>query len=205
MNVDIGNIVIGKVASLPFVDKYAGAVKVLSYKDPASDNIVKRFPVDCNMDLENCKKGKRYLDLCPDDKKKSVMYLEDLGIRMVQREGNYTFWRSSFDLVCWLNLPKIGYQEGCSYSTLAIGGIQKKLLVQQFHALGAYQYITINIIGQRPKTENPFAKYSYDETVNQFLMYPYDYFVLNLEIDFRMDIRCFKITEIEDPANCLTH
>lgn len=199
----IGGIVINEIKDLPFIDKYAGVVKVLRFRDKTANgnSVIKSFPADCRTTLEECESG-RYKDLTPDDDKKSVTYLEDTGLRIVGREGNYLMFEATYDLVSWLNLPKLGFTD-CSYSGIAILGILKKLPPRPFNS-GVYHLIDIQFVTQRPKSSNPFAKYSYDETVTQHLMYPYDYFVLALRVTFRVDMRCITISALTPPVDCVT-
>lgn len=199
----IGKIVIDQIKDLPFIDKYAGVVKVLTFADQGEGgrSIRRSFPVDCQTTLEECESG-RYKDLTPDDNKKSVTYLEDTGLRVSGREGNYLLFEANYDLVCWLNMPKLGFTD-CSYSGKAILGILKKLPARPFNS-GNYHLIDIQFVSQRPKSANPFSKYSYDETVQQFLMYPHDYFVMSLRVTFRMDLRCLTIAALTPPVDCVT-
>ncbi len=197
MIADVGNIIITKIETLPFVDKISGVVRVINYKGKDGKN--GSFPADCRITLDDCNKGKRYLDLMPDSSKKSVIYLEDSGLRQVSREGDIQYYNAQYNLVGWLNLPKIGVSD-CSYSAKAIAMIFKRLTVPKFHS-GLYQYVDIKILGQQPKSLNPFSKYSYDETVNQFLMYPFDHFVLSLDVSFKFDARCVD-EETLRPIDC---
>lgn len=201
MVIDIGDIITGKINSLPFIDKIAGVVQVLSYKSTDKDKkiLIKKFPASCRLTLEECEAG-AYKDLCPDSLKKSVLYLEDNGIRFVKREAGKTYWRASMNLACWLNMPLLGYA-GCSYSAIAIEGIISKLPVTPFNS-GNFQRIQINMVGQQPKNQNPFSKYTYDETIQQFLMYPYDYFVLLLDVDFITDRLCLTAPPLGTPIDC---
>lgn len=202
MIIDIGNIIISQIENLSFIDKYTGVVKVITMKDPSNKTGQKKiFPVACNLCNDDINNG-RYKDLCPDSSKKSVLYLEDTGLRFVKKEGQRIYWKASYNLVCWLNLVKLGKQT-CSYSALAIAGILKSLPLVPFNSGDTYNSISINILGQQPKTVNPFAKYSYDETVNQFLMFPYDYFVLSLDVDFMTDLRCLVLPENDPELNCI--
>lgn len=197
----IGNIVIDQVKDLPFIDKYTGVVKVLKYADTSSGSkVIKSFPAACTTTLDECESG-RYKDYTPDESKKSITYLEDTGLRVVGREGNYLLFEANYDLVSWLNLPKLGFTD-CSYSGTAILGILKKLPARPFNS-GNYHLIDIQFVSQRPKSVNPFAKYSYDETVMQFLMYPFDYFVLALRVTFRVDMRCITIASLTPPVDCV--
>ena len=199
MIADIGNIIIDKIDDLPFIDKIAGVVRVVRFKN--KDGILKSYPADCRISLDDCNKGKRYLDLVPDSNKKSVIYLEDLGLRQTDKRGEIQFYNVQFNMIGWLNLAKLGV-ENCSYSAVAIGAIFKRLSVPQFHS-GIYQYIDIKIIGQQPKSIDPFAKYAYDETVNQYLMYPFDHFVLTLDVNFRFNTRCIDEATLNPENSCL--
>lgn len=201
MVIDIGDIIIGKLNSLPFIDKIAGVVKPIVYNSVGEGKKItkKTFPASCRTTWEQCESG-RYKDLIPDSSKKSVLYLEDNGVRFVSRDGAKTKWKASYNLVCWLNMPKLGF-EGCSYSSTAIASIISKLPVTPFND-GIFHYIQINPVGQQQKALNPFQKYSYDETVNQFLMYPFDYFVLLIEVDFTTDKRCLEVTPISSSTDC---
>jgi len=198
----IGKIFIDQIKDLPFIDKYAGVVKVLTYHEKAKggNTIKKTFPADCQTTLEECESG-RYKELTPTDDKRSVTYLEDLGLRVVGREGNYLLFEANYDLVSWLNLPKLGFTD-CSYSGVAMLGILKKLPARPFN-FGNYHLIDIQFVSQRPKSANPFSKYSYDEAVTQHLMYPFDYFVLNFRVTFRVDLRCISIAALTPPVDCV--
>lgn len=199
---EIGNILIDKLNGLPFLDKYAGVVKTITIADPSAQgrNSIKKFPASCNLTLEECKSGNHYFDLCPDSSKKSVLFLKDRGARLVNRSGTISNWKVSYDLVCWLNLPLLG-ETTCSYSAFAIMGIIGKFPITPFNDGTVYQKINISAISQR--TEDPYKEYSFEEKVTQYLMYPYDYFVLSIEVEFSIDQRCLKTPESKTPLNCL--
>lgn len=201
MIIDLGDIVIDKVKGLPWVDKYAGIVKNLSFNsiDKDGKKVKKTFPAYCRTSWEECESG-RYTDLIPDNAKKSVMYLEDKGVRFIKKDGRRYIWRASMNLVAWLNLEKLG-STTCSYSAVALTGILSKLPETPFNN-GNYQLIQINAIGQEPKSNNPFSKYSYDETVQQFLMYPYDFFVLAIEVEFSLTKACLTAPPLGPDLSC---
>jgi hypothetical protein len=204
---DLGDIIISKINLLPFIDKIAGVVKIVSYTIMDKDNkpVKKTLPVYCKapINLDACDDS-RYLDLCPDDKNKSVLYLEDKGIRFRKAEGNKISFTASFDLVCWLNLPLLGVPD-CSFSAIAITNIIKELIGKgvPFQS-GIYQQISIKPIFEQSKNTNPFSKYTYNIEQQQILMYPYDYFVLSLDVDFLIDARCIQNIVLNPPIPCLT-
>lgn len=200
MNVDIGEIIIQRLSVLPWLDKYAGVVKTIAYKDKDGGK-TKKFPAAVQTEIiEGCDSS-RYQELCPDSSKKSVLFLEDGGSRFIKKVGPICEWESSFELVCWLNLPLLGHA-GSSYSATAIHGIINNLPAQPINVPNKYQRIFITPTQQRDKNYNPFSKYSFDETVNQHLLYPFDYFVLGLDVTFNVDTRCITNPALNSPITC---
>jgi len=202
MTIDIGNILINQFVTLPWVDKYAGVVKIMSFSDKNKDGkqVIKKFPAVCTLTPQDCSEG-RYLDLCPDSKKKSVMFLEDNGLRFVRQEGRHYSFKASFNHVLWLNIPLLKVNE-CSYSSLATIGMLKKLPVTPFQS-SIYQRIKINYTGQVSSSINPFAKYTFDESISQYLIFPYDYVVSTFEVDFMVSKDCIQIPDILSDS-CIT-
>lgn len=200
MTNDIGNIVISKIETLPFIHKYAGVVRSLSYTDTVEGKQIKKtFPASAQITLEQCESGK-YRDLYPDSSKKSVLYLEDMGARFLRNEGVLNYFNARYQLVCWLNLPLLGYAS-TEYSSIAMQGILSRFPTTPFNS-GIYSRIKINVTTQLPKSINPFQKYTYNESVNQFLMYPFDYFVLELDVDFVVNKRCLEEQSLGEPIGC---
>lgn len=200
----VGNIIISKLVGLPFLDKYTGVVKPITIldKNATGGTIRKVFPASCQTSLSDCDSG-RYKDLLPDDSKKSVLFLKDTGLRLNTRQGNYLTFSATYDLVVWLNMPKLGFTD-CSYSGIAIVSILKQLPERPFNS-GIYHLVNISFQGQRPKSVNPFAEYTIDEAITQYLLYPNDYFILALQVDYRVDLRCLEIAPLDAPVYCVTN
>ena len=207
MIIDIGEIIISRINTLPFLDKFAGVVKVLSYinVDKNGKWIKNTFPASCKspINLSDCDTS-RYLDLCPDDKKKSVLYLEDKGIRFRKTEGQQIYFTASVDLVLWLNLPLLGVSD-CSFSARCSAAIISLLIGKgvPFQS-GIYQMVSIKPVFEQPKSNNPFVKYTYNEISQQLLMYPYDHLVLSLDIEFMINAKCIDQIILNPPIPCLT-
>lgn len=201
MTIEIGDIIVDRIKTLPFIDKYAGVVKVVTYKakNTSGGFEKKTFPASCRTTLEECESG-RYKDLVPDSTKNSVLYLEDKGARIIRQVGSRVYWKSSYDLIGWLNMPKLGFT-GCSYSGIAISGIISRFPVKPFNS-GIFSTVAIRVTGVPGRTTNPFSKYSYDESITQFLMYPYDFFVLNIDVDYFVDQRCLTPETLNPPIIC---
>lgn len=203
MTIDIGDIIIDRLSTLPWLDKYTGVVKTLTYqsRDKDGKTSIKKMPVNCRVSAAECSSG-RYGDMLPDSGVKSVLFLEDNGVRFTKRDGNKFYFRASYNLVVWLNLPGLGY-EGCSYSGIAIAGILSKIPQVPFQNTGSiYQMVNINVDGQLGNNTNPFAKYTIPEEITQYLMYPFESFVLPITVDFMTNKSCLDIPYVPAPALC---
>ena len=208
MVTEIGNILksflepleIGGAGSNQFIDKLAGVVKVITTTgvDGNNKSILKTFPVACGMSYADFVKTGKYKDLCPDSNIGCMVYFEDLGARMLGEVGSRRKWKASYRLVCWINQKKLGTNE-CSISAKILNTFLNKIPQVPFNS-GIYQRCSIDILGQDPKSYNPFSKFSYDEDKTQYLMYPYDYFSIQLDFNAEVDRRCaddfIKQTEI---------
>lgn len=202
MTIDIGDIIIDRLSSLPWMDKYVGVVKTLTFQatDKTGKTILKRMPVSCRTSAADCSTG-RYEDLLPDSRVKSVTFLKDNGVRFVKRDGNRFYFRASYNLVVWLNLPGLGF-EGCSYAGIAIAGILSKVPQVPFQS-SIYQQVSINVDGQLSNSTNPFSEYTIPEEITQYLMYPYDSFVLPITVDFMTNKACLDVPYVPAPLDCV--
>lgn len=188
MNTDIANILKGYIETLPFAGKVGGLVKPITYTSQTDKGVIKKtIPVDCGVTHANCLKG-RYTDLMPDSKYNSVMYFEDGGVRPSDNSARDFSFESNLKLVCWLNLKKLG-KTGCSNTALAIATILNTLPTRTFNN-GVYSRIFIAVTGEEIKSPQIFSKYTYDEEKTQYLMYPYDYFALNISVRFSISKSC---------------
>lgn len=204
MTIEIGDIIKGYLQSLSFIDKLAGVVKVLNKVDVDQNGktITKRFPVACNVDFSTCNTSDKYKDLIPDSSLGCIVFLEDLGVRFIGNKGNKQGWKASYRLVGWVNNSKLG-TDNCSVTGQIIASVINKFPIVPFNN-GIYQSVVINVIGQDPKTGNdPFSKYSFDESKTQYLMYPFDYFSLIIDVNFDIDKRCLTDFIKSTPINCV--
>lgn len=205
MNSSLGDIIISRIADLPFMDKYAGVTKIIQQKSKSGKNLV--FPAYTRLIIDECEPDGNvgvYGDLCPNTAFKSVLYLEDKGSRVVKREGAYIYWKSTFDIVCWLNLPKLGYtmDQGFRYSATAVNGIISALPQTPFNS-GVFHRVLIQPVAQQPQNANPFSKFSFEESITQYLLYPYDFFVLTVDVDFAVNKHCLEAMPLGTPEACV--
>lgn len=205
MTTDLAQILREQIEDLPFVERIAGLVRTqIMTEETDLGKKRKSFPVACDVSAEDCVKKGKYQDLVPNDKVKSVIYFEENGgsqfLEFVR--GDYKY-RSSLRLVGWLNLKKLGVT-GCSYSANAVMQILSALPMKPFNALSKYTRVEITGVSEMEKSNAIFAKYTYDEGVSQYLMYPFDFFALNITLEYIVPRACISEMILNDPLNCPT-
>lgn len=200
MNYAIATILNTYLTTLPFSDRMAGVVKAVTFVTGTSERPVKKtIPVDCGVSQADCMDGK-YQDLVPNSKYKSISYFEDGGVRLVSiNERDYAF-QANLRLVYWINLKKVGKTD-CNVSALAVTNVLNKLPQSPFNS-GIYSRMRIKVSQELVKSAAIFSKYTYDEAVTQYLMYPFDYFALDLTVDFLINKSCIIDWENGTPLIC---
>lgn len=203
---DIGNILKNKLIGLPFVDRIAGIVQTAVDKTQDSDNkfVIKRFPVSCDVTNKDCEDNtNRLSDLIPNDTKKSIFYFEDIGgVSFVNQIGANMNFVASVRLVAWLNIKKLGKTD-CSITSLIVANVIREYNKQKTFNENPFTRIKIKVEKQVIKDANIFAKYTYNQHNTQYLTYPFDYFALDLKVEFSINEKCMNDFNlgIEDECN----
>lgn len=205
MNTGIANILVDKISTLNFVDKIAGVVRpmikvdVIDNEDGETQTIVRKvFPVACNVTARQCEEEDMYTDLVPDDKYRTIIYFEDRGSTFKERNRDRMTFISSLRLVCWMNLKHFDTSE-CSIDAPIIAKIISEFPQIYFND-GNYQNILIEVGKVVPKTQDIFGFYTYREETSQYLLYPYDYFALDLNVMFSINKNCIDTIAIKTPT-----
>lgn len=207
MNTEIANFIVSKLTTptpLNFVDKIAGMVRpmvkvdVIELEDDRQMIVRKVFPVACNVTARQCEEEGMYTDLVPDDKYRTIIYFEDRGSKFIDRARDRMNFISQLRLVCWMNLKHFNTTE-CSLSAPIIAKIVSSLPTI-YENSGNYQNILVEVSGVVPKTQDIFSFYTYKEETNQYLLYPYDYFALDLNVKFSINKNCIEDIEIQTPT-----
>ena len=199
MNQSIANIIRGHIEDLDFVDKIAGLVSAMTFDVKSKEEVVeKTFPIACCVTSDECISG-AYEDLLPNSKYNTLIYFEDGGVSFDRYEGKWKYYTSNLKLVCWINVAKIlgdecNIETTCTYSAHIVAEIIRALpLFPENHA--PFDHVYSEVSGQDVRSNSIFSAYSYDEKHTQYLMYPYDYFALNIETKFAI---CLTGTSVYD-------
>lgn len=202
MNEKIANILKDKIKDLPFIDKIAGLVRAQRVEIIGDNNAktMKTYPIASDIDVKAITQDK-YRSLVPNSKFSSIIYFEDSGTTLAYRNGDRVGFIGRMVLVGWLNLPKLLDCEFKTGSTQAILSIISKLPGDYFSD-GIYQAIRITAVNEIPKSNAIFSKYSYDEIKNQYLMYPFDYFALNIQVEYWINVKCIDEFNLGSCKTC---
>lgn len=212
MIIEVGNIikshlsdfVIGGEGSNQFIDKLAGVVKIITKSDQDKDNriIKKSFPVASDVNVSDCITTGTYTDLIPNSKYGCIVYLEDISNQFLSRTGVKHNWVAKFRLVGWVNKKKLGDLSNNVTSRIITTIISSFPDKPTNYVDYNIQNATVTVVGQEPKNLNPFAKYSYNEETTQYLMHPFDYFSLIVDVNYSIDLRCIEPFTINEQIDC---
>lgn len=197
------------IQSAPYVHKFGGLVKTVSKKetDDKGKTVTLKFPVNCAVSHEECWYQNRYLDLVPDDRYSSIFYFEPFSSFKetdTQRiaKARFSTYRGQVRLVGWLNLAKMGIEDCFGSSRIAHSLVQ--YINKRFRNLDSpfkLKRLSFRMIEEESRDKNPFDKYTYNE-FKQFLLYPFDYVSLIIEVEAFGNAKCFAEADVGDPLDC---
>lgn len=205
MNKELANILKNRLIGLPFTDTIAGLVQRVEYRELDQDNVpvTKRMPVayDVSETPNICLKGPERA-LVPDSSKRSIIYFEDGGSSFIDRQSSWLHFRASLTMVCWMNRERLVGNAHAEISAHVIASCVGKLVNRQPENHGIFTRIITNVTRIMPQDATIFARYTYDETVTQYLRPPAEFFGLTVSVDYRINPDCVSSLQIT-PAVCL--
>lgn len=169
---------------LKLVDTISGMVQTVTYKDlDENENpITKRFPVSYDTNMQICGRGPE-MDLVPDSSKKGLVYFEESGSfqKIKDLSGGRSMQRGNVLLVCWMNRRKSVGDSYKEVSKLGYDEIMKKLS----GVIPSDLFLNLRVTSARFRQDSSvFTRYTYEETVLQYLRPPFEYFAIDLTISF---------------------
>lgn len=168
---------------IPFIDVYAGLVQTVSYKaeTASGSTTTERMPVSYDTNLSAGCSGTPEKAIIPDSSKKGIIYFEENGGAVPFRTiaGGSTLYRLGLVAVVWLNRAKITGDDYSEISGSAFAEIKKKLTATDIS--DPFHRLTVTDARFR-QNDAVFSKYSYDETVMQYLRPPFEYFAIDLTV-----------------------
>lgn len=207
-----------------WVDRYGGLVQTIKVKKKihgTDKTTVQSYPISCEVNQEDCNEPSDniYLDLVPDEAKKSILYFE--VIRPAQ--GSQSFdgatghilrgfqkYTARVRLVVWINAGKLGVGDSngnysCNWEQPYIEQILKTIAKDgtfpndSDFAGGWYQ------VGNATITQNDlsiFSKYSYNEYRNYY-RYPYAYAAIDFDLSWTYCVGSNTTPILADEIPCV--
>lgn len=196
MNKELATVLRNKLAALPFIDLLAGMVQTVTQSDPNQDEsapavITKRFPVSYDTTGAGTCQGQE-VALIPDSSRKSIIYFEDYGIAVTGRLHGLVAYNSSLRLICWLNRANLVGDHYTEISGRCMAGIVDTLLTQNPENVGMFTRLSVNVARIPPQDPALFGKYTYDETVRQYLRPPFEFFGIDLTATYQAPAKCLS-------------
>lgn len=207
MNKEIAALLKNKIRNLPFIDVLAGLVQTVEYVQfqDGDEKLVqsrKRFPVSYDVALGGDGCVGREKDLQPNSSKKSITYFEDYGSRVNATRDGVTDFTSQLRLVCWLNRNRLtgdAYSEITAFCIASIIPLICKANPENIEQFSQIRTKALTVPVQGPDL---FAKYTYDETVRQFLRPPYEAFAIDFAVNYKIASNCLTTIDFNKEKVC---
>jgi len=205
MNKYLSLVMMTRLLNLPYIEKYGGVVQTIQKVIPGTgDNgkaIVKRIPISAvheapaNCDLTEATS----IHFIPEGKLKGLLYFEDGGSVMEpgKRHTGLTFWRSRLRLVVWMNQKLLKETFDIELGSVAMNEMISLLCTKPVN-YDVFKNMAVRVASIPPATSSLFSEYDYNEKETQFLMPPYDFFAIDLDVFFGIPKGC-KVPVVPDP------
>lgn len=216
------------ISGTPLIEKYGGLVIPLTVKEEISktasgDPILKdkTYPVSCGVNFQQCILNRKYQELVPNTKYRSLAYWEQLGDavqyapeKRYDPKGNRLVFDIPVRLVVWLNIQKMNINSGggqdCSITAPVMLKISDILHNSKQHFLIPDAFyndkakVEFLFQGQEVKDANRiFGKWSYDSAKMAALyLWPFDWFSLKYTVRFTVKRNCLDALTIGAEVVC---
>lgn len=214
MNKELAHELKTLVSNLPFVEVYAGMVQTVEYADPIDGQKEgaragrKRMPVAYDTSIENCNNSFKENPLVPNSARKGILYFEDGGVSKIKKTAKGYEMQSTLVLVCWMNREKINGNKYDEISGKCMIAIFEKIVNDNPMNVGIFTRLKIKPNRILQQNKNVFSLYTYDETVNQYLRPPFEFFAIELICTYTVPSSCINqinVVETEcgvQPSQC---
>ena len=208
MNKELSVILRDKIADAPYLERLSGLVQVfektIAVDGEAGRTIKKKIPVTSFATFQECESNNQaQVAMVPNSKYKGILYFEDGGINTPTPSRGGMQYISRLRLVCWLNTKLITGQTDMSLTTRVIADILGRFAGNPFN-VSPFTKIAVKVANIPAQDKSIFSPYDYSEAETQYLMAPFEYFALDLNISYTIPFLCVTdISVTEDPNTCL--
>lgn len=209
MNKYISLVLMTRLLNLPYINKYGGVVQTITKVVTNGTNkpTLKRIPISAVHEAPaGCGDLAEAINLhfIPESKLKGMLYFEDNGsvLDNNKRASSLTFWHSKLRLVVWMNQKLLTEQFDIELASMAMNEMITLLCTNPVN-LDVFKNLRVEVASIPPATSSLFSQYDYNEKETQFLMPPYDFFAVDLDVFFGIPKGCrVPVIPAENLPNC---
>ena len=129
---------------------------------------------------------------------KGLIYFEDNGTNPDGKK-----YVSNLTLICWINRAKVVSNIYSEITGIAIQNILNKIGIDENpENVSMFQGLTVSLTKIFPQEASLFSKYTYDESVTQYLRPPFEFFGLGLQIKYGINAKCIEPISIQNNEVC---
>ncbi len=189
-----GLIVDSIVTTLKTLDYITRAGGIVTPAKVEKQNQNYTMPIIRNTDKGECNPSE-FIDFVPDDRETVMVYFEERGpANVIGETTRYKEIEHDLRLVAWINSKKFGAETvNAQYEILQTLPVTINIT--------PLSLIQIEIDGIAEKDPVIFDKYGYDSSKNQYLIYPFDYFSINITVKYRITLGC-DLSYERNPIPC---
>lgn len=198
-----------KLGTLSFVDKMAGLVMVAEKAEERGAGLndmggnmpakIAKYPIAYDVNGKACEVAGTMDYMIPDGTLKGISYFEDQGITPPTLNRNSFDYEARLRFVCWMNTSKISTTD-TEITAKAQAYIIAALCQNPFN-MGIFTKVQINVRAIPPRNKSIFSPYTYEESVVQYLIPPYEYFAIDFAVKFSIPNTCLASIG-NNPAVC---
>lgn len=215
-----------EVSGVPLIEKYGGLVFPLSIPEQVGatstgEPILKEkvFPVSCGISFESCITGRKYQELVPNSRYRSIAYWEQTGDAVLNTnetklipKGKASVYDIPARLVVWMNIQKLNINneayEQCSIVAPVMLAVEKALHNRNGFTISnpTYDNPHVKYIFQGQETKDAkkaFGQYTYGSETAKFMLWPFDFFVLKYLVRLRINRDCVESFVLGSAVSCV--
>ena len=188
MNTQLASILLSRIrtAAFPWLGKTAGLTRPIATRKTGKPEV---WPIAQDvLGSLDCEDGK--VDaMFPDERYRSILFIEctQWPRRKDERIGQPS-WTSTFRVIVWMNCAKLEGIAGCG--DVAYQNLVTTLDGYPFNS-DPFRFVLIQAVGGGPmRGKEVFGRYTFNEERSQLYHYPFDYFALDLQVDFVLPKGC---------------
>lgn len=198
------------ITGLNFVERYGALVRAVPniITDPETGSKkMNYFPISYYVSTADCFDAGMERHLVPDESVNSVVYWEHQGNSNFTRDSNASIFSGLFRmrLVCWVNLPALGFNEILKTDELELVTAHAILSSHGMITTIGGNKISIGVNSVTPVVRNEttvFSRYVYADKAYVYT-YPYGFFALDCQFKLSISEGCISDINLGTEIKCV--